>query len=322
MWGAFSILLILDGLRAGERNMHTRIGFKICIFCILGSLQLTAVAASIGDRSIDASGYPTGISPGLELLIDQKLASKLPDEAKQAVPRNEIGVDVNEAYVNDLTAYWNYSSMHYYRLTDGGKFGGHFNYAKRYGTTGKQFQLEAYPKFSKNIYGTFSFSYANQTQYLYPNLQYIVEGYIDVAHGLEFSLGQSAQKFIRFNNQKIFNYTGTIGKYFGDSFAWLRPHYYTPVGTQFYEVGIRHYFSDTDNYISFIVGAGRLPDIGDLPPLDQMIIISQRAISMSGQFALTKTVFIQYGAGYAKQHYPSHLLREVTDGRLGMIWKF
>lgn len=246
---------------------------------------------------------------------------KIVDEKKQAEPHNELGFDINEAYVSDLAAHWNYTSVHYYRLADAGKFGGHINYARRYGNTGVQYMLEAYPKLSKNIFATLTVGYANTNQILYPNLQYMIEGYIDTANGFEFSLGQGGQKFIRFDNQKIFNYTGTIGKYVGNSFVWFRPHYFTPKSTGFYELGFRKYFSDADNYLSFIVGAGRLPDIGDLPPLDQMIIITQKGIGMNGQVSMTKTVFLKYGIGYVKQSFPTGLTREITDGSVGVVWR-
>jgi YaiO family outer membrane protein len=244
------------------------------------------------------------------------------EEKKQLEPHNEVGFDVNEAHVSDLSAYWNYSSIHYYRITDNGKFGGHINYAQRYGTTAEQYQLEAYPKISKNIFATLNFNYANSTQILFPSLQYFMEGYIDVAHGFEFSLGQGGKKFIRFSNQTMFNYTGTVGKYLGDYFIWLRPTYYTPKNTQFYELGLRKYFSDTDNYFSIILGGGKLPDIGDVPPLDKMITISQRGLGIGGQFAATKTILLRYGVGYTKQEFPGGLIREIGDVSGGLIWRF
>lgn len=361
--------------------MYKRILLNLSILFVIVLISSTSSLGLTDNRTLDTSGYHTGITPGLELLIKQSLIHKkikdtltlldneikkdptntsllykkasiyadqgqwknalnvlnqiallqpthaqanklrkIVEEKKQAEPHNELGFDVDEAYVSDLTSYWNYSSVHYYRLMDAGKFGGHFNYAHRYGTTGKQFQLEAYPKITNNVYATLSFKYANTTQILFPNLQYTIEGYVDTTNGFEFSLGQSGEKFIRFNNQKIFDYTGTVGKYIGNSFVWFRPHHYTPKNTEFYEVGIRKYFSDADNYISFIIGAGKLPDIGDLPPLDQMIVINQKGIGFNGQFSLTKTVFLKYGAGYIKQRFPS-LNREDTDVSIGMIWR-
>lgn len=240
---------------------------------------------------------------------------------KRAEPHNEFGFNENIAYVSDLAAFWDYSSLFYYRLTDHGKFGGHINYAHRYSTSGKQFLFEAYPKFSKNVFATFTFGYANTTQILYPTYQYQVEVFVDVANGFEFSLGQTGKRFVRFNNQRIFDYTGSIGKYFGSSFVWFRPHHYTPKNTEFYEVGFRKDFATAGNFISLVVSAGKLPDIGDIPPLDKMVVIHQKGIGVNAQTALSKSVFLNYGVGYTVQRFPTGLRRELTDGTIGIHWK-
>ncbi|MEN9449470.1 MAG: hypothetical protein RJA83_84 [Pseudomonadota bacterium] len=244
---------------------------------------------------------------------------KIVDEKKRAEPHNEIGFDLDEAYVSDLSTYWNYSSIHYYRLTDGGKFGGHVNHANRYGSSGTQYQLEAYPKLSKNAYAELSLGYADTGQIIFPTLQYNLEGYIDTANNLEFSLGQGGKHFAQFSNQNILSYTGTIGKNIGSSFIWFRPTYFTPKKTWFYQVGLRKYFSDPNNYMSVVAAIGRIPDLGDVPPFDQMIIISQKGIGIVGQVSLSKSIFLKGGIGYVKQLFPSGLRREITDASIGLV---
>lgn len=357
---------------------------SIIFLLIIGFVPLARAAGFLDSTTLSVNNYNTGISPGLQLLIDQTLrqhkykqsldlldqelqkdpknitllykkaaiyadmekykesqavldqiiqlhptdkqAIKLKDiivDKRKDEPHNEIGFDQDEAYVSDLQSYWQYSSLHYYRLTDKGNFGGRVNYAKRYGTTGIQYQLEAYPKLTSNSFATLTFAYANTTQILYPNLQYQVEGYIDVANGFEFSLGQGGKKYITFSNQNIWNYTGSIGKYFGNNFMWYRPSYSTPKATLFNEIGLIHYFSDdAKKYLSVKVSAGRLPDIGDVPPLDQMIVISQQGINIAGQLPLKKTLFLRLGAGYNRQDFPTGLIRRITDVSVGFVWQF
>lgn len=240
---------------------------------------------------------------------------------KQKEPHNEIGFDQDMAHVSDLNAYWQYNSLHYYRLTDVGNFGGRINYAHRYGTTGKQFQIELFPQFSDHIYANLILGYANTTQILFPNLQYRIDGYYNTTHGVELSLGQGGQKYLRFSNQKIFLYTGSLGKYQGNFYVWFRPYHYTPKSTEYYEVGVRRYFSDANNYVGAVIGAGKLPDIGDLPPIDQMIVINQKGIGINSQFSLSKSFFIKLAAGYVKQLYPNSINREITDVNIGLIMK-
>lgn len=252
---------------------------------------------------------------------DANKLRKIVEEKKCAEPHNQIGFNLDKAYVSDLKKYWNYSSIHYYRLTNHGKFGGHLNYANRFDKSEFQYQLEAYPKFSKNIFASLTYSYAKKDQILFPTYQYLIEGYIDVAYGFEFSLGQNRKHYAQFSNQDIFDYTGTIGKYIGDSFIWFRPHYYKPRNVLFCELAFRHYFSNSDNYITLSAGVGKLPDIGDLPPLDRMIVLDQKSFGFNGQVSITKTLFFKYGAWYAKQIFPSGLKRRITDVNIGMVWE-
>ena len=241
------------------------------------------------------------------------------DKEKQAEPHNELGFDEDIAYASDLHSYWQYSSLYYYRYTDLGNFGGRVNYAKRYGTTGEQYQLEAYPKLFSGAYAAINLAYANSTQILYPSFQYGVEAYFDVSHGIEFSLGQATKKFVRFSNQKIYTYTGSLGKYMGNYFLWFRPSYFQPKATWYYEVGVRREFDNPHSYLTVKVAAGRLPDIGDLPPFDQMVLVSQQGLNIAGEFPLMKKLFLKLGVGYTHQiFHPSETVRNITDGSVGL----
>jgi YaiO family outer membrane protein len=247
-------------------------------------------------------------------------ANKLRGIVIKAQPHNEIGFDQDEAYVSDLQTYWSYSSLHYYRFTADGNVGGRINYAHRYGTTGEQYQVEAYPKISQNIYLALTYALANHTQYLFPTNQSLVEAYFNnLPHNMDASLGA---RYLRSLGVDIYTYTGSLGKYIYNNYIWFRPYHYTPQATDFYEIGIRHYFQDKNNYLALRVGVGKSPDLGDLPPLNQIIIISSRGFSLSGQYALTQTLFLKGGVGYVRQLFPSGLVREITDGSLGFAWQF
>lgn len=234
-------------------------------------------------------------------------------------PKNELGFDQDEAYVSDLSSYWSYSSLHYYRFTNTGTYGARVNYAHRYGTTGEQYQLEAYPKLSENISLAVTAALANHTQILFPTNQSSLEGYFALPKNFEASIGP---RYLKSLGVSIYTWTGSIGKYQGDYFVWFRPYHYTPQSTEFYEVGVRRYFSDKNTYIGLRIGAGKMPDIGDVAPLNQIVILNMKSIALGGQVPITKTFFVKGGLGYSKQHFPSGLVREITDGSLGVVWQF
>lgn len=235
--------------------------------------------------------------------------------------KNELGFNWDESYVSDVAGYWAFSSLHYYRFTHSGTYGGRINYAQRFGTTGEQYQVEAYPKFEEPYpieYIQLKFAYANFTQILWPNYQYLVEPYFRLPKNFEISVGQSGLHSVGTN---IYTFTGSLANYLGSNYIWFRPYHYTPKTTNFFEAGIRHYFDD-NTYISMTIGAGKAPDILDLAPLNQIIILNQKLITIKGQYAVNKTVFLQAGAGYLKQVFPSNKLREITDGNIGIVWQF
>lgn len=252
-----------------------------------------------------------------------KKLSGIVDKKIKELPHNEIGYDQDQAYISDLMAFWTFASLHYYRLTEYGSYGARINYANRYGMNGAQYLIETYPKFNDNISANITFGYANQTQILYPNLQYRIEPFFDFSNGMEISVGQNWQKYITFDNQKIITNTGTFGKYFKKDFIWYRPSFFSPTSSMLSELSLRHFADKKNTYITFKVNAGRLPDIGDLPPLDEIVVLKQRGINIDGQYALTKTFFIKAGAGYTRQFYiDSMLLRRIIDASLGLVFQF
>lgn len=242
---------------------------------------------------------------------------------KQNEPHNEIGLSTNEDYISDLKKYWTYSTFHYFRLTDRGNFGGRINYANRYGENAFQYQLEAYPKLSQDIYILLLASYAHSNQILYPTRQYRIEPYYNFAQHAEISFGYNKLMYDQFHNQEIKNFTGTLGYYLGNYFLWFRPSYYLTTQTNFLEFCLRKYFTTKNTNYTFKINMGKLPDIGDLPPLDQIVVMRQKGFSIDGQYALTKKVFIKGGVNYARQLYiASDHRREIAGASIGLVWQY
>lgn len=233
--------------------------------------------------------------------------------------RNEIGIGQEEDYVSDLGGYWSYSTLNYYRFTDKGTYGGRINYANRYANGGEQYQLEAYPKFTDNLYATLTVALSNTSQRVFPHYQYVVEPYYAFKNGFVVSLGQ---RYARTFDVNIYTYTGSVGHEVGNYFIWVRPYHYTPKSTNYVEVGVRRTFEDENKYLSLTIGGGRTPDIGDLPPLNQIITLSAKALNLSGQLPLSKAIFLRGNVGYIKQDYQTGNERNIKQGSIGLIWRF
>lgn len=268
--------------------------------------------------------YPTGLQNLSS--TPKKKEKKEKDEKEEVKSKNDLGFDQDESYLSDLKKYWDYSSLYYYRKTEYGKIGARANRNDRHnGIRATQYQCEAYPILTKRIYLSLAYAWARTSNLIYPNKKYYIEGFYDAPNGVELSFGHMGEKFAAFSGQHIYEYTGSVGRYFGDNFIWFRTAYFKPTKTMFYIAGVRYSFwDDPETYVLLTANAGILPDIGDVPPFDKIIPEKQRGIALGTQLPLGfkklctfDKLYIRAGVGYTRQQYPK-LLRRVTNFALGL----
>lgn len=256
--------------------------------------------------------------------LRNKIKEKYDDEKEN--PKNEAGIFHDLMYISDLKNYWKYSRAYYYRTTPIGKIGGAINHLRRVVTAGTQYQVEAYPKFCDNFYASIALGFASPRQITFPNFQYRAEGFYYLKeYKTTVSLGQGRSSYVMFSNQKIYLYTASIEKYFEKCRSYLnfrssafRPH------TLFYnELGLKHIFcEDNENfYLSVKLGSGTVPDIGDVPPLDQILVVKQTGVNIDMQYPIRQNLFLKIGVGYTHMIYPTRL-RIIKDGWALLIYRF
>lgn len=280
--------------------------------------QKADIYSDIGqyDNAIDVLNKIVALKPDDQKAKDYIAKLNL---LKEKIPHNEVGLGQYETYVSDIGHYWSITSLHYYRFTDKGTFGGRVNYGHRYGQSGEQYVLEAYPKsFNGNVTTNLTYGWSNTSQQVFPKYQYTIEPYLSLPKGIEISVGQ---RFIRDFGVNIYNNTESIGKYFSDYFIWFRPNHYSPSAKNYYEIGLKRFFTGL-NYVSIRVGAGKYPDIGDLPPLNEIIILKAKNIGLDGQYGLSPFVYVKANVGYTDQTLPGGTKRKLTDAGLELDWRF
>lgn len=248
------------------------------------------------------------------------MTSALADTTKL---KNELGFTWDESYISDLKSWWTYGSGYYYHDFSKVKLGAKVNHGVKFATSGQQYQIEAYPKILDIAYLSLTAATASNNQIIYPSFQYSAELYFNVLDE-ELSLGQYGNVYSMFEGQKFFTYTGSAGIYYGDYFFWLRLNLYSFQHSNFWMFGIKKYYNGNDSYqnIALTFNAGSMPDIGDLPPLDQMIVMNQIGVSLNGSNLIYKSVYFKWLIAYSHQLYPNHHVRNVTDLMLGLAWRF
>jgi len=256
--------------------------------------------------------------------LRNKVKEKYADEKEN--PKNDAGIFHDLMYISDLSNYWKYSRAYYYRTTSIGKFGGAINHFRRVDNAGTQYQVEAYPKFSDKLYASIVLGFASPRQIVFPNFQYRAEGFYYLKkYKTTVSLGQGRGTYVVFSNQKIYLYTTSIEKYFEKYHSYLnfRSTCFRP-NTLFYnELAFKHIFSkDNENcFLNVKLGSGSVPDIGDVPPLDKILVVKQTACNIDLQYPLRQNLFLKLGFGYTHMIYPTKL-RIIKDGWVVLVYRF
>jgi len=152
---------------------------------------------------------------------------------------------------------WQVVALSYGRKTKLGSVIARVNMAKRFGDTGFQYELDAYPKISENNYGYLNYGFSQSS--VFPENRIGAEWYHNFPKAFEGSVGI---RTLFFTSSDVTIYTATLGKYISNYWISLRS-FVTPGSDGTSVSGIlqmRRYFSDPENYIGLRLGYGVSPD--------------------------------------------------------------
>lgn len=152
---------------------------------------------------------------------------------------------------------WQVVALSYGRKTKLGSVIARVNMAKRFGDTGLQYEMDAYPKISENNYGYLNYGFSQSS--VFPDHRLGAELFHSFPKAFEGSLGM---RTLFFGSSDVTIYTGSVGKYISNYWISLRS-YVTPgtTGTSVSgQLQMRRYFSDPENYIGLRFGYGVSPD--------------------------------------------------------------
>ena len=152
---------------------------------------------------------------------------------------------------------WQVIALSYGRKTKLGSVIARVNMAKRFGNTGLQYEIDAYPKISENNYGYLNYGFSQSS--VFPENRIGAEWYHNFPKSFEGSVGI---RTLFFSSSDVTIYTATFGKYISNYWISLRS-FVTP-GSDGTSVSgfllMRRYFSDPENYIGLRLGYGVSPD--------------------------------------------------------------
>lgn len=192
------------------------------------------------------------------------------------------------------------------------------NRAERFGRTGEQYELDAYPRLGKGRYAYLNFGKSSAS--IFPETRYGVQIYQNLTHGWELSAGM---RRLEFENSDVNIYTGSIGKYRGNYYYTLTP-YITPrdeggtsaSGT----LMMRKYFSTADEYFELKGSYGQVPETDIL--LEETTRLESWSVFAETQKPLVGNLLLRAEAGYRNQEPRIGGKRTSYIVGAGLKWRF
>ncbi|MEE9365050.1 MAG: YaiO family outer membrane beta-barrel protein [Cellulophaga sp.] len=211
----------------------------------------------------------------LKVQILEHLNKPPPRDSLNNAIRVSMAIDVFSKVYDPMY----YGSISYKRETKYGSIIPKINYNNRFGENGIQYEIDAYPKFSKKLYGYLNFGYSSSK--IFPKNRVGAELYATLPKTTEASLGM---RYLNFNNGTATIFTGSYSLYRGDYYFSLRP-YISPRKNKSISISgaftIRKYLKDSDTYLGANIGMGYTPELKQLIAND--ILLSETLLFIESQ---------------------------------------
>jgi len=262
-------------------------------------LERKARALTNLDRDLEAVEV---VEKVLEVEPDRHSAKKLYHRLIDLTTLNKIAGDVGVSRFQDDTADWWAADFEYRRRFGWGSLIGRVNWAKRFGNTGLQYEVDAYPSLPHRTYLWLNVGVSSD-QKLFPDYRYGAEAYHNFPKGWEASLGF---RQLEFSSSDVTIVTGTVAKYYGNWWISLRPNWVIkdPDNSASASITVRRYFGSRWEWAGFTIGGGNDETAAAFVggPTDPSQRITLGAFSLIGEVRkrITPRVILKANAGYRR----------------------
>jgi YaiO family outer membrane protein len=248
--------------------------------------------------------------------IMRKLQEYRPDVLKNTVQLSYTYDSFDKDFHRDP---WQIAALSYGRKTRFGSLIFRTNLAKRYGNSGFQYEVDAYPKISENNYGYLNYGFSKCP--VFPKNRFGFEWYHNFPASFE---GSAGMRILFFGGSSVNIYTATIGKYAGSYWASLRT-FVTPSSSGTSVSGllqVRRYFSDPEDYIGLRLGYGVSPDDNrNLIDSGQKLSLKTRSIRLEYNHIINHIWIIKTGAVWGNEelqqkNYSGYYTFDISISRL------
>lgn len=238
------------------------------------------------------------------------------DFAKQETRLNKIGVTYEYEHFSNSFTPWHMASPFYARKTQLlGAVIARVNYAYRFDEYGIQYEMDMYPKLTKNMYSYFNFGYSKDD--IFPDFRFGFSLYRSLPKAFEAEIGL---RYLKFKEATVI-YTGSLSKYISNYWFSLRPSFIPDkAGNSFsFSFISRYYLSNANNYFTLTIGSGLSPSeyASNLVVIDKANLKSKK-IGLGFQHKIFKKFLLSSTIGYRKDEYRLDQFRENFNFSTGL----
>ena len=223
-------------------------------------------------------------------------AQKATPPQERSVDRTSIGADLGYVTFNGEIEPWKLGAISLGRRTVRGSLIGRVNIANLFGTTGTQFEADAYPILGRSAYGYISAGYSNAT--IFPEWRFGGELFASLPSAYEASLGF---RQLRFAGTPVTLFTGSVGKYTGNYYFSARPFVRSQNGGLSTSAGLiaRRYFETGDEFIGARISYGSTPS--DRVTATELTRANSLSTGIQGSRRVGPRLFGTWALGYERE---------------------
>lgn len=204
-------------------------------------------------------------------------------------------------YFTDIFDPWKFGEFALSRQTPIGSVIGRVQYARRFGSDGAQFNIDAYPSIANGLYAYVSGGYSESS--IYPRYRFGLSLYKSLPASFELAAGI---RYLDFITSQTDIYTASLTKYKGSYLFTLRSYYVPSPGgnSKSLNLVMRRYFGSATAYVSITGGYGSAPTeirfSQDIQTLDSW------SVGIDGQYPLSQRIFVGGNAGYDSSEFQNY----------------
>jgi YaiO family outer membrane protein len=250
----------------------------------------------------------------LALIAAPSVAPAQGEPNQRAAERvNTLGLDYSYARFDGTTDPWHLLAASGIHRRPSGSLIARVNLARRFAMTGAQMEVDAYPTLNKNTYAYANAGYSSST--IFPEWRLGAELFRILPRAYEGSIGF---RHLRFPDDPVTLFTGSVGRYTGPYWVSLRPFVRNrPGGTKASaNLTARRYGADAENYVDVRIGYGSAHS--DDVTASQLARTNSMSVGLHGSRTTTGRTIGTWSLGLEREELSPDRFRNRLEAGVGV----